>query len=110
MSPIQKMDVNVCQQELTAIVQAPNPQVAQMSKAQNEAMNLIRGLKAKSEGAWTEFNERINSNEVTIAEIETKVEGLNINSNNGEQRQMRLINHKSITPPLLSGYRKKHMS
>ena len=48
-------------------------------------MNLTRDLKAKSEGAWTKFDERINNNVVTIAEIESQVEGLKINGNNGDQ-------------------------
>ena len=71
---------------------------------------MIRDLKAKSEGAWTQFDERINHGEVTIAETETKAAGLKLNSCHGKQRQMRLINDKSITPPLFGGDRKKYMS
>ena len=104
------MALNTSQQELTANVRLLKAQVAQMSTALDEAMSLIRDLKAKSEGAWTKFDERIKHVEVTIAEIEAKVEGLKINNGNGDQRQMRLINDKSITPPLFSGDRKKYMS
>ena len=87
-----------------------NAQVAPMSTALDEAMNLICDLKAKSQGAWTKFDEHINNGEVTIAEIETKAGGLKINSSNGDWRQMRLINDKSITPPLFGGDRKKYIS
>ena len=103
------MAANTSQQELTANGQLLIAQVAQMLTAL-EAMNLIRDLKAKSEGAWTKFDERINHGEVTIAEIETKVEGLKINNGNGDQRQMRLINDESVQPPLFSGDRKKYIS
>ena len=98
------------QQELTAKVRLLNAQAAQMSTALDEAMSLIRDFKAKREGAWTKFDERINHGEVTIAEIEAKVEGLKINNGNGDHRQMRLINGKSITPPPFRGDRKKYMS
>ena len=56
-----------------------------MSTAPNEAMNLTRDLKAKSEGAWTKFDKGINNGESTSVEIETKVEGLKINSGKGDQ-------------------------
>ena len=47
---------------------------------------------------------------MTIAEIETKAEGIKIFNGSGAQRQMRLIDEKSITPPLFRGDRRKYMS
>ena len=73
MPPIQKTAANMSQQDLTANVQLLNAQVAQMSTPFEEAMNLIRDLKAKSEGAWTKFDERVNHGEVTIAETAATV-------------------------------------
>ena len=100
---------NMSQQELTANVHEMNAQVAQMLTALDEAMTLMRDLKAKSEGAWTKCDERIN-NHVTIAEVETKVESLTSNGNSVETRQMRLIDDGSINPPIFSGDRKKYKS
>ena len=56
------------------------------------------------------FDERINDDEVANAEVESKVGSLKSNGNGGETRQIKLINHKSITPPLFSGNRNKYMS
>ena len=97
---------NTSQQELTANVQALNTQVAPISTAFDEAFKSIRDFEAKTEGAWTTLGEHISNNDVTIAEVETKVESLKSNGNSGETRQMRLIDDKSITSPLFSGDRK----
>ena len=94
----------------TANVNVLNAQDAQMSTGLDEATTLTHDLKAKSLGAWTKFDNRIDDSNVTIAEVETKVESLKSNANHGEARQMRLIDDKSINPPLFSGDSKKYVS